>query len=352
MATIDRATPHLPPPGRIKVILCAGVEQALAGLESRFQRADSGQRLVTLSLTLLPRLEPLLDESLAKMAGIALAVWPRWYGIEDERLAATGPIGDPTALPGTGRGTPSGAWLRAAAACCRSGRPPLPAGFPRSLQAEQLALALAPEDLLLCLAVECPDAPPDRLYGFARAAEWLAQHTRARVLALLPESLAGKTALDSILYDAQRFPYSPSGGADRPRPCPEARHRLLPFVGEPHPYSPGEQALATALRRDPELAPLFGFNRHVTTETGIRYLVDLLWPAGRLVVEVDSYRYHGGPEAFGADRERDYELTASGYTVLRLTHDEALDDTPRAVAKIRRLVALQRERMTSRSQSP
>ncbi|MHB1833621.1 MAG: DUF559 domain-containing protein, partial [Solirubrobacteraceae bacterium] len=48
-------------------------------------------------------------------------------------------------------------------------------------------------------------------------------------------------------------------------------------------------------------------------------LVDFLWPQERLVVEIDSYRYHQSRRAFEADRERDRRLMRAGYRVLRYT---------------------------------
>jgi very-short-patch-repair endonuclease len=44
------------------------------------------------------------------------------------------------------------------------------------------------------------------------------------------------------------------------------------------------------------------------------------------------------------DRHRDYELTLSGYTVLRLTNDEIAQDLEKAIEKIRDLVTLCRGR--------
>jgi very-short-patch-repair endonuclease len=40
------------------------------------------------------------------------------------------------------------------------------------------------------------------------------------------------------------------------------------------------------------------------------------------------------------DRHRDYELTLSGYTVLRLANDEIAQDIGKAVEKIRDIVQL------------
>jgi very-short-patch-repair endonuclease len=60
------------------------------------------------------------------------------------------------------------------------------------------------------------------------------------------------------------------------------------------------------------------------------FLVDFLWRGRRLIVETDGYRYHGGREAFEADRDRDLELKALGYEVIRLSLRQIVDE-PRAV---------------------
>jgi hypothetical protein len=48
--------------------------------------------------------------------------------------------------------------------------------------------------------------------------------------------------------------------------------------------------------------------------------VDFLWRDARLVVEADSRRHHHTLAAFERDRERDAQLVARGYRVIRLTH--------------------------------
>ena len=47
--------------------------------------------------------------------------------------------------------------------------------------------------------------------------------------------------------------------------------------------------------------------------------VDLLWPDLQLVVEVDGYGPHGHRTAFERDRQRDQQLAAHGYSVIRIT---------------------------------
>jgi hypothetical protein len=49
------------------------------------------------------------------------------------------------------------------------------------------------------------------------------------------------------------------------------------------------------------------------------HLVDFLWSAQRVVVEADSYSYHGDRLAFERDHERTVALAAAGYEVHRAT---------------------------------
>ena len=68
------------------------------------------------------------------------------------------------------------------------------------------------------------------------------------------------------------------------------------------------------------------------------YLVDAFWPAQRLVVELDSWEFHGDRGAFERDRERDAVLQAAGYRVVRITW-RRLAEKPADVARlIRRLL--------------
>ena len=53
-------------------------------------------------------------------------------------------------------------------------------------------------------------------------------------------------------------------------------------------------------------------------------LVDFFWPRERLVIEVDSYHFHGDRLSFEQDHESTLALVAAGYKVLRPT-DEMLE---------------------------
>ena len=47
--------------------------------------------------------------------------------------------------------------------------------------------------------------------------------------------------------------------------------------------------------------------------------VDAFWPAQRVVVEVDGYKYHRTRRRFESDRRKDAALQAAGYRVVRIT---------------------------------
>jgi very-short-patch-repair endonuclease len=75
-------------------------------------------------------------------------------------------------------------------------------------------------------------------------------------------------------------------------------------------------------------------HRLPTPDVNVRvglFIVVFFWPDQGLIVELDGYRAHGSRSAFEADRARDAQLTASGFTVLRFTWRQ-LTDNPGAVA--------------------
>ena len=47
--------------------------------------------------------------------------------------------------------------------------------------------------------------------------------------------------------------------------------------------------------------------------------IDVAYPDDRLAVELDGYSWHSDRQSFERDRERDNELQALGWTVLRFT---------------------------------
>ena len=246
------------------------------------------------------------------------------------------------------RGAVSPAWLKAARRLCRSGKPPVPRDFPSSVQATQLALAIDPEPLLIALLLRDPAPPAGALLGLARTAEWLARETNARVLVVVAGSLSTSTELDSINFEA--VVWSRKQEEAESRRGKKVEVTVSPIIGRPHPLSRGEQLLARRLTDDATLAGLFRFNIRVKTRYENQYLVDLVWTEGKVVVEVDGYEFHSDRHAFSLDRRRDYELTVSGYLVLRLPHDEIIEDVVLAVEKIRDVVQFRRSNAPTMSE--
>jgi very-short-patch-repair endonuclease/predicted transcriptional regulator of viral defense system len=68
--------------------------------------------------------------------------------------------------------------------------------------------------------------------------------------------------------------------------------------------------------------------------------VDALWKAQRLVVEVDSWEFHRGRQAFENDRARDAVLLLAGYRVVRVTWRMLRDQPAEVAGMLRRLLAV------------
>lgn len=62
--------------------------------------------------------------------------------------------------------------------------------------------------------------------------------------------------------------------------------------------------------------------------------VDLLWPASKLVVEIDGYAFHSTRRAFERDRRRDQVLVGSGMRVIRVTWLQLVDEPLAVIASI------------------
>lgn len=67
--------------------------------------------------------------------------------------------------------------------------------------------------------------------------------------------------------------------------------------------------------------------------------VDLLWDLQRVIVELDSERFHGSALARRADRERDNRLMAAGWRVLRITWHDLTERPDQVVRWIRGALA-------------
>jgi very-short-patch-repair endonuclease len=112
--------------------------------------------------------------------------------------------------------------------------------------------------------------------------------------------------------------------------CPGRRalrpiRRLIDAVRMPEDTrSPLEDRVLDLCREHDLLTP-------VTGATVLGREVDAFWPAQKLMVEADSWKFHGHRDAFERDRARDAAMQAEGYRVIRLTH-RRLEREPTTVA--------------------
>ena len=109
--------------------------------------------------------------------------------------------------------------------------------------------------------------------------------------------------------------------------------RLLVELGAPaEGRSPLEIRFAEFLREHRILAPA----QNVLV---LGHEVDALWPAAKLVVELDSWEHHGHRAAFERDRARDPKLLLAGYRTIRVTHRRLDDEALQLATELRQLLA-------------
>jgi len=172
------------PRSGVRVLGAPEVGDALTRIEAHARVRPLARRVVVRHWEWLPDLDQLLDEALAALAASAACLWPAWYGRED----VDGRPGSPSLVRAADRRTLSEigaeipelstAWAELAFPRCRAGVAPTVHALPRAIQAEQLALALDPQGVLLVLACTDADPPEERVLALAKAAEWLARGYR------------------------------------------------------------------------------------------------------------------------------------------------------------------------------
>ena len=100
-------------------------------------------------------------------------------------------------------------------------------------------------------------------------------------------------------------------------------------------YDPGES--------DPELMTLRAILRaglpipvqqHRVRINGKRYRIDLAYPELKVAIELQSWQWHGGREAFDDDKARSSDLVADGWRVLEVTTRHSDADIARWVSGV------------------
>lgn len=352
------------PKGAPRLATTANVGSTLAQLTTLGPAELNNLRIITVAWRRLPAHPAIVEETLDQLAEAAQALWPKWYLTESCGEDGKGTfelLWERVRKAGLERSVVPH-WLQLADNACQAQkRPRWTNDFTAAVEARQLALALGERSCRLVLAAQDEAQDAASLLGMARGSEWLARETNLPLLLLAPTSLASDPELDSVNFLRVELPFeatretetlsllslSSAGGTSCSPDTPITRKsRLLvhPLIGRPHPDSRGEQMLWARLQSDVELAERFLSNQWAATVCETTYLVDFVWPGGKVIVEVDGYYWHSQPFQFANDRNRDYELQLSGYVVLRLPHDAVVADVGGAVEKIRRLVHLQQRR--------
>jgi very-short-patch-repair endonuclease len=70
-----------------------------------------------------------------------------------------------------------------------------------------------------------------------------------------------------------------------------------------------------------------------------RYVPDFLWPKERLIVELDSYTFHGGPNSFDHDHDKDFVYREAGFDVLRPTRGQVIREPMRVLVLVAQTLA-------------
>jgi very-short-patch-repair endonuclease len=111
-------------------------------------------------------------------------------------------------------------------------------------------------------------------------------------------------------------------------------HRLSRFVDRPTP--PTRSALEDAFLAFTER---YNVPRPEVNQRIEGYEVDMLWRSHRLIAELDGRRFHDHPDGFEGDRDRDANLLAAGYRVIRITWRRLASDPDREAQRLCALLA-------------
>jgi len=334
-------------PGRPASVFTDDVADTHNALQQIAESETDPARVVTLSWQRVPALGNELGLLVTALAKATLELYPSLYGLTQTTRERWTESDLETAAHEITRRIPPvlGTACRQILAACHHGHAPNIKKLSNSEQIHQLALAIQPGRLILLIAVHDAEASKVSLRALAQGAEWLATNTRSRVVLVLPTALCNESALDHVTYTACLFSslVEPEVAAPPPVEVPIKSQKtdptdplvsVSPVLGKPHPGSEAEQLLYNHICSDAELAPLFRFNWQVKTQYDTSPIVDLLWEAGRLVVEIDG-KDHCSLGQFIRDRRRDFELLMSGYQVIRFTRYKVLESPDQVLNDLR-----------------
>ncbi len=338
----------------------------IADYVGRYSQTPGHRRLVYLPLSSAGTLRDAIDNLIEGLNGLVEASWPHWFGDVDFGWFRDDPLGNERLrdlvrqlVMRSDRVCPG--WTTAAVRLAANDLSVRGASIESTIQATQSSLALSPSGMILFLPV-AGNFDPDRVSVTVALVEWAARYTESVVVPIIPTHWPNVHPLDRLLFNpwlidetnntniSSEFQYRDSTEGIG-QPAARSTPQISAISGLPHPLSDVEKRVWAYLSRDPELGAIFRCNQTVATLRGHRPRVDLLWPEGAVVVELDGYPDHSARDAFERDRHRDYELLMSGYQVLRITNDEVTRDLEAAVGKIRDVVNWRKQMLKGQKRS-
>ena len=145
---------------------------------------------------------------------------------------------------------------------------------------------------------------------------------------------AGYLHLDALADVLDRNPHH--SGTKRLRPF--VNHRRNPT------RSPLEDDFIAFARR-------YGLPLPATNTRLFGYEIDVLYPAERVIVEIDGYQFHSDRGSFRRDRKRDAIMLAADYVTVRITDDRLEQDAEREADRLQAILEQRRRTLTVLSNS-
>ncbi|WLP89723.1 DUF559 domain-containing protein [Gordonia sp. NB41Y] len=188
------------------------------------------------------------------------------------------------------------------------------------------------------------DLSADAQHAAVTACEWLAYHGRLTVW-LTDDALPAVERVPVLRLRSTAADIQQDATASQTAITEPAHTETTPPVlsvsrptGAPAPHSAAEQALEASLSRQ-RWAQDRRWNRAPDDLDPLTpsIIVDLMWTAERIVVEVDGAD-HRRPGKYARDRARDNMLQRHGYLVLRYTNEQVLADADLVAAELREMI--------------
>jgi hypothetical protein len=147
--------------------------------------------------------------------------------------------------------------------------------------------------------------------------------------------------LSRFVNDALRTPYlhvPDLADVLNRNPSHPGTKRILPYVRAPT-NSPLEDDFLEFARR-------YGLPTPVTNTHLLGYEIDVLYPRERVIVELDSARFHMDRDSFERDRKRDVIMLEAGIVTVRMTDDRMQHDPEEEARRLLAILAARRHRQT------